>query len=68
MIPIEHDLWSADEVAAYLKMATDYVRKHVVCLPDFPAAIRLPTSRRSHPRWRAIEVIEWSKKYQEKAA
>jgi hypothetical protein len=41
------------------------VRNRIVCLPDFPKAIRLPTA--SGPRlYRAAEVLAWASKYQDK--
>jgi predicted DNA-binding transcriptional regulator AlpA len=68
MIQIEHDLWDVEAIAKYLKMAESYVGNRIVCLPDFPQAIRLPTGKRSHPRWKAIEVIRWVEQFQEKRA
>ncbi|PZP63446.1 MAG: hypothetical protein DI596_03010, partial [Azospira oryzae] len=53
-IPIQVDLWSADEIAAYLKVCRRYVIDRYSKLPDFPPAIRLPSAggRTGHPRWR----------------
>jgi len=66
-IPIEVDLWSSDEIAAYLKRDRRQVMERIVALPDFPKAIRLPASGggRSQPLWKAAEVIEWATSYQE---
>ena len=41
-IPIEHDLWSVTEIAAYFKRSESVVRERIVCVPSFPVAIRLP--------------------------
>lgn len=67
-IPLSVDLWSAKEIATYLKMAERVVIERVVALPGFPQAIRLPTQRgtKGHPRWKASEVITWVERYQEK--
>lgn len=67
-IPLSVDLWSSKEIAAYLKKSEREVIERVVVVPGFPQAIRLPTLRgsKSHPRWKAIEVIEWAERHQEK--
>ena len=64
-VPFEHQLWTTEEIAAYLKVSTSKVYQRYASLPDFPGRIELPTSegRRSHPRWKAIEVIEWVEGY-----
>ena len=68
-IPIEHALWDMEAIAQYMSMAKASVQCRIVCLPDFPQAIRLPAAKgRGHPRWKAIEVIAWTEKHQEKRA
>lgn len=66
-IPVEIDLWSAAEIAAYLKMSERQVTERYAPLPDFPKAYRLPTASggNGHPRWRAREVIAWAERYVE---
>ena len=66
-IPLEIDLWSAAEIAAYLKVNRRQVLERYAPLPDFPNAIRLPNTEggRGQPRWPAQEVITWANKYQE---
>ncbi len=66
-IPLEFDLWSAAEIAAWLKVGTDQVLERYAPLPDFPKAIRLPTpdGGRGRPRWKAAEVIAWAEKYKD---
>ena len=70
VIPLEVDLWSTVEIAAYLKKSPASVADRVVCLPGFPQAIRLPsaTGGKGHPLWKAIEVIAWTEKHQERRA
>lgn len=66
-IPLEIDLWSGTEIAAYLKVGARQVLERYAPLPDFPKAIRLPTSEggKGQPRWKASEVIAWAERYQE---
>jgi prophage regulatory protein len=67
-VPFDIDLWSSDQIAAYLKKDRRKVMERVVCLPDFPKAIRLPsvTGGKQHPLWKACEVIQWVESYQER--
>ena len=67
-IPIEHAVWSTKEIGEYLLRPAQVVRDRVVCIPGFPKAMRLPNadgSGRAHPRWKALEVIEWVESYQD---
>lgn len=68
-IPIQVELWSAAEIAAYLKVSQRQVIERYSKLPDFPPAIRLLSAgrRSGRPRWRASEVIAWAEKYREGA-
>lgn len=68
-VPFEHELWSAKDVAAYLKLSYDYVIKVLTKDPQFPQAIRLPTVEggSSHPRWKAKKVVEWVEGYEIKS-
>jgi hypothetical protein len=64
-IPIEIDLWDVATIARLLKRNESQVRNRIVCLPDFPKAIRLPVT--GGPRlYRAAEVVAWVGKYQDK--
>lgn len=67
-IPIEFDLWDTNMVAAYLKRNEHVVRTRMACLPDFPKAIRPPSTRsvRGQPLYEAREVIAWAKRYKDK--
>jgi hypothetical protein len=66
-IPLSVDLWDVDTVAQFLKRSPQVARERIVCLPDFPKAIRLPSQKgRAHPLYKAAEVIGWAEKYQEK--
>jgi hypothetical protein len=67
-IPLEIDLWSIAEIAALLKRSEAQVRERMACLPDFPKAIRLPSSNgaRGQALYRATEVLAWVAKYQDR--
>jgi hypothetical protein len=67
-IPLSIDLWDAETIGAYLKKSSRQVRERYAPLPGFPQAIRLPSggAEKSHPLWKALEVIKWAEKYQEK--
>lgn len=66
-LPVSIDLWDVATVAQFLKRDPSVVRERITCLPDFPKAIRLPSTRgRGHPLYKAAEVIEWAESYREK--
>lgn len=67
-IPVEIDLWDIATIATYLKRSESVVRERMACLPDFPKAIRLPSTRsaRGQALYRAKEVIQWAARYQDK--
>jgi len=61
-IPIEFNLWNVATIARLLKRNESQVRNRIVCLPEFPKAIRLPVP--TGPRlYRAAEVLAWVGKY-----
>lgn len=68
-IPLAVDLWGYAEIADYLKVSAPQVADRYAPLPDFPRAIRLPSTGRGrgHPRYKAAEVIKWAEKHQERA-
>lgn len=70
-IPVDIDLWSAREIAAYLKVSPRQALERYSHLPDFPKPIRLPVvvadgskPGKGHSRWVAKEVIAWALKHQ----
>jgi len=64
-IPIEIDLWDVATIARLLKRNESQVRNRLVCLPDFPKAIRLPVTG-GPTLYRAAEVLAWVDKYQDR--
>lgn len=67
-IPVALDLWSAKEIAAYLKRSERQVTERYAALPSFPKAIRLPVldGGRGQPLWRAKEIMDWAQRFQDK--
>jgi hypothetical protein len=66
-IPLNIDLWDVSTIAQLLKRSDAQVRERIVCLPDFPKAIRLPSEKGSgRPLWKAVEVLAWAEQYREK--
>lgn len=65
-VPIDIALWSGDDIATYLRRDKRTVMEKLACLPDFPKAIKLPSSSggKGWPLWVAKEVISWAKSYQ----
>ena len=63
-LPLSVQLWSADVVAQYLDMKKRYVLEKLLVRPDAPKPIRMYNS--GQPRYKALEVIAWAEKYQEK--
>lgn len=56
----DKNLWSTNEIASYLKISKRTVEK-LTKRPDFPAAVRLPTSsrHRAFRRWYVKDVIDY---------
>jgi len=67
-IPVQIDMWDVATIARVLKRSETQVRNRMICLPDFPKAIRLPVvgGGRGQPLFRASEVLEWAGKYQDR--
>lgn len=59
------DLWGFKEIGAYLKRSPEVVRERIATKPDFPKAIRIPTTGagRAHALYKAREVIKWAESY-----
>jgi hypothetical protein len=67
-LPVEIDFWDIAMIATYLKRIESVVRERMACLPDFPKAIRLPSTRtvRGQALYRAKEVFYSAAQYQDK--
>lgn len=60
------ELWTIEDIASFLKKSRATVYARVITIPDFPKAIRLPSSggKKLHPLWSSEEVCKWVMKYQ----
>ena len=66
-IPLSIDLWDIVIIAHYFKRNPATVRERLSCLPSFPKAIRMPTTKgKSRPLYKATEVIKWAERYRDK--
>jgi hypothetical protein len=67
-IPFEYEMWDIATIAACMKLSEAQVRERLAPQPDFPKAVRLPTTTggRGHARYRAKDVWAWMMKYQDK--
>lgn len=67
-IPFDYEMWDIATIAACMKLSEAQVRERLAPQPDFPKAVRLPTSTggRGHARYRAKDVCAWMMKYQDK--
>jgi predicted DNA-binding transcriptional regulator AlpA len=61
--PNEHTLWTKEDIAEYLRVSPRTAAEIYAPQPTFPRAIR-PGG--GHPRWKALEVIEWAEKSRDK--
>lgn len=60
-------MWSIADIAAYLNRSKITIQQRVVCKPDFPDAVRIPTrAGKVGPLWYQDEVLKWIKKHQRK--
>lgn len=60
-------LWSLADIAAYLNRSKITIQQRVVCKPDFPDAIRIPTSAgKLGPLWYQDDVKAYVKRHQKK--
>ena len=61
------ELWTAEDIAGYLKLAVDTTERRVVTRPDFPAPLQpCQTGTRAAKRWFAGEVITWARQSRSK--
>lgn len=57
-------LWTAAEIADYLNLSKSSVQSRIICKPDFPKAVKLPSGGR---RWVPEEVKKWALSHREAA-
>jgi hypothetical protein len=62
-VPLLDQLWGTAQIGAYLRRSAD--TKEIVCLPSFPAPIRLPVHGKAQALYKAREVIKWAESHQD---
>lgn len=63
-VPAEHELWTSQDVASYLKLSAYTVERRVVVQPGFPASVQpCATGAKAAKRWFAGEVITWVRQH-----
>jgi hypothetical protein len=61
-ISVADELWTAEDIASYLKLSADTTERRVVTRPDFPAPLQpCLTGKKAAKRWFAGEVISWAR-------
>lgn len=59
-------LWSMDDIGNYLGLSASTVQTRIVCKPDFPKAISIPTGTgHTNRRWYPNEVKDWIGRHRE---
>lgn len=58
MTPVELQVWSSDQCAAYLGLARAYFMKTTRFSEGFPQPLK--NFEGKHPRWAARAVISWA--------
>jgi len=62
--PVQDELWTSEDVAAWLKLSLVTVERRVVTRPDFPAALQpCQTGKRAARRWFAADVKRWARQH-----
>jgi hypothetical protein len=66
-VAAEHELWTSQDIAAYLKLSTYTVERRVVVQPGFPKSVQpCATGAKAAKRWFAGEVITWLRQHRAK--
>lgn len=58
VVPDAARLWTAEDIAQYLRMSPRTVSEKVAMKPGFPRPLKLGVKR-----WYMVEVLAWAKKY-----
>lgn len=63
---VSDDLWTVDDIAAYLKKSPKTVYNGIVNQTNFPLAIRVPNGEsKGRPLWKSKEVKAWVDRFRE---
>ena len=64
---VPNRLWSVSDIAAYLNRSKITIQQRIVCKPDFPKAVRIPTQTgKVGPLWYQSEVKDYIRKHQKR--
>lgn len=59
-------LWTADDIARYMRLTRSSIQSRIICRADFPRAVRIPTTGTGGGRrWYAQEIKIWLKRNRE---
>jgi len=60
----EDELWTAQDIAGYLKLSAYTVERRIVVQPGFPVSVQpCATGAKAAKRWFAAEVITWVRRH-----
>lgn len=63
-VAAENELWTSQDIAAYLKLSAHTVERRVVVQPGFPSSVQpCATGAKAAKRWFAGEVITWLRQH-----
>lgn len=63
-VAAEDELWTSQDIAAYLKLSAYTVERRVVVRPGFPTSVQpCATGVKAAKRWFAAEVITWLRQH-----
>lgn len=63
-VAIEHELWTSQDIAAYLKLSAYTVERRVVVQPTFPGSVQpCASGAKAAKRWFAGEVVTWVRQH-----
>lgn len=61
---VNNDLWTASDIADYLKLKKSTVQQRILKSDGFPRPTTLPTTAEGgSKRWIADEIKQWSRKH-----
>lgn len=62
----DNSLWTASDIARYMRLSTSSVQSRVITRNNFPRAVRIPTEKGlGGRRWYPKEVRDWARKHRE---
>lgn len=64
VVAVKDELWTSQDIAAYLKLSVYTVERRVVVQPYFPTSMQpCATGVKAAKRWFAQEVIAWLRQH-----